>query len=204
MVFKAWQLSPLLGFLMIVLALPSAPALAQGGKAHVHGVSTLLIAVEEDGMVLELTAPGDDLVGFEHAPVNKAQKDRVAMAIARLRAPDSLFQLPKAARCAVAETTLLENLSGPVGESNDEDDDHDHKPGGKSTAKTDHHDEPAKGHGEFRVRYHYHCQIAEKLNGIEVNLFDHFPRMGTIVVNSVSARGQTSSRLDRDKRRAAF
>lgn len=202
MVFKAWQVRPLLGFLMIVLALPAATALAQGGEAHVHGVSTLLIAVEEDGMVLELTAPGDDLVGFEHAPVNQSQRDRVAKAIALLRGSDELFQLPAAAGCTAEEATLLDSLSGPVGEGVDQD--HDHKHGGEAPAKTDHHDEPTDEHGEFRLRYHYHCRSPEKLNGIDVNLFDLFPHLRAIVVNSVSARGQSSSRLDRDRRRAAF
>jgi len=145
MVFKAWRVNPLLGFLMIALALPAATASAQGGKTHVHGVSTLLIAVEADGMVLELTAPGNDLVGFEHAPVNQSQRDRVAKAIALLRAFDGLFQLPAAAGCTAAEATLLDSLSGPTEEAAEQD--HDHKPVGKAPAKTDHHDEPTDDHG---------------------------------------------------------
>ncbi|MCF7994732.1 MAG: DUF2796 domain-containing protein, partial [Chromatiaceae bacterium] len=42
--------------------------------AHVHGVGQLNVAVDGSALLVELISPAMDLVGFEHAPRNEAQR----------------------------------------------------------------------------------------------------------------------------------
>lgn len=163
----------------VLLLLASWPAgAAQAQHAHVHGVSTVLVGVEEAGLVIELRAPGDDIVGFEHEPADAAQKQQVQTALAALKAPGGLFRLDAAAACEVREVQVLDSplAHGHAGES----------------------------HGEFRLRYLYSCRRIGELSGLELLLFERFGRMQTVNVHIVSARGQRSHRLDSGNRRAAF
>jgi hypothetical protein len=151
---------------------------AQTQDAHVHGVSAVLVGVEEAGVIIELKAPGDDIVGFEHEPVDAAQKRRVEAALAVLKTPGDLFRLTAAAACEAGEVTVLGSLLAE-------------KHAGES-------------HGEFHLRYQYRCRRIGELSGLELLLFDRFGRMRTVDVHIVSARGQRSHRLDSGNRRAAF
>ena len=65
--------------------------------AHEHGVSTLNIAFEGNVLMMELEAPGADIVGFEYEAETDEDKARIAAAVAVLEDPTSLFVLPAAA-----------------------------------------------------------------------------------------------------------
>ena len=71
--------------------------------AHAHGVSTLKIAQEENVIIMELEAPGNDIVGFEHAAKNADQKTVVDEALSNLKNAESLFVLPRQAECVASE-----------------------------------------------------------------------------------------------------
>ena len=61
--------------------------------AHVHGVVEVNIAQDGQDLLMEIHAPGADVVGFEHAPQTDEQKAAVENAIAKLKAPDSTWML---------------------------------------------------------------------------------------------------------------
>jgi hypothetical protein len=74
--------------------------------AHVHGRSTLAVAVEGTRVTMELVAPGMDIVGFEHAAGTDEQRAAVERAKAALADPLALFVLPPASGCGTAEATV--------------------------------------------------------------------------------------------------
>ncbi len=184
----------------LAAALPLAPgALAEGGKPHVHGISTLLVAVESDGLIMELTAPGDDIVGFEHEAKTKRQKRAVRKALETLKTPSELFVINGAAGCRAETPEVILTLDGKSSDEHDKKHDHDHK------AEADHkddHDEEI--HGEFRMQYHYKCQDVAKLTHIDLEIFDRFKRMQTVNVRLIAADSQTAAKLNAEKRRIQF
>jgi hypothetical protein len=61
------------GVLLLVALGVSCSALAKEG-AHVHGLVKLDVAVDAKTLTVQLEAPLDSLVGFEHRPRTAAQK----------------------------------------------------------------------------------------------------------------------------------
>ena len=54
-------------------------------EKHAHGEGELKLAIEGNKVVIELTAPGSDIVGFEHKPSLDADRKAVAAAAAMLK-----------------------------------------------------------------------------------------------------------------------
>ena len=194
-------LHPALALLPLCL---SEPSFAQEHKSHVHGTSTLLVAVETVQVVVELTAPANDIVGFEHAPNDAVQERQVDAALAVLKSPARMFALPVAAGCAVEAVHVLASIQ-KAGDDDDHQQPHDHAHKPKTSGKTssDHGDE-GETHGEFRLRYHFHCRAMGNLDGFELLMFAHFPRIREVQAQVLSTRGQKSITLDHDKRRLTF
>ena len=91
--------------------------------AHEHGHSTLNIAIEGERVLMELEAPGMDIVGFEHAATSDEDRAAVERARETLSDPLELFAMPADARCTVetAEVAL-------AGDEHDEHGDDRHYP----------------------------------------------------------------------------
>jgi len=75
----------------------------KGHGAHEHGVSQLNVGVSGAKVEIELASPGVDIVGFEHKPSTAEQKESVKQALAKLRKPGTLVELPKGAKCKRTE-----------------------------------------------------------------------------------------------------
>ena len=91
---RALALAISLGSSMLVATRAAEPA-------HVHGVVQLNAAIEAGVVTLQIEAPLDSLVGFEHAPRTAAQKQAAQAMLDRFNAPQSLFGLPAAAQCSL-------------------------------------------------------------------------------------------------------
>lgn len=74
--------------------------------SHEHGVSKLKIAIEGKGLNMELESPANDIVGFEHAPENKNQRDTIQKALSQLKNMKGIFLTPSNAEC------IIMNVSG--------------------------------------------------------------------------------------------
>lgn len=74
--------------------------------SHEHGVSKLKIAIEGKGLNMELESPANDIVGFEHAPENKNQRDTIQKALSQLKNMKGIFLTPSNAEC------IIRNVSG--------------------------------------------------------------------------------------------
>lgn len=163
------------------MALALAGALAAGGaladgrralEAHEHGHSSLSVAVEGSRVAMELEAPGADIVGFEHAAESEEQKAALALAKAALAQPMSLFVLPPAAGCRVANA-MVEHVI----------------------------EDREDGHAAFRAEYALDCQDPAELATITFAFFDRFPRAEEIEVTILTGRGQTVHEVTRARPR---
>ena len=200
------------------LSLVALPAVAEE-KAHEHGHAALNVAIEDDGIELELIAPGADIVGFEHAP--DSDSDRAAIEAAVSKFQDGLFVLPGAAGCELEAVGIYSSLlpdGEPIhsGEHHHDDDhkdahDHDdhkdehHHDDKHDDHKDDHadHDDKAE-HAEFRVHFHYECKDTAALTGFATSYFDAFPNAQELDVAALTATGQTAAELTRSNASLEF
>ncbi|KAA8669303.1 zinc uptake protein ZrgA [Vibrio gigantis] len=105
-------------------------------EAHVHGKVEVNIAQDGQELLVEVTAPGADVVGFEHAPETAEQKKVFEQAIAQLNKPDELFSFNNA-NC----TLKFKSVSNTLEDDHDEHEGHNH-------AEHDHHDHEGHDHAE--------------------------------------------------------
>ena len=154
--------------------------------AHEHGHSKLDMAVEGTRVVMEVAAPGLDILGFEHPAETAEEKAAVEAGKAALADPLSLFVMPAAAGCRVVEAAVLleqeEQITKPRSMQ------------ARLTARM-HHDEEL--HSEFAGRYTLDCADPGALTDITFAWFDRFPNAKEVEVTLVTDKGQTSFEVER-------
>ncbi|NAZ69753.1 zinc uptake protein ZrgA [Vibrio toranzoniae] len=113
--------------------------------AHVHGQVEVNIAQDGQELLVEVTAPGADVVGFEHAPETTEQKKVLEQAIAQLNKPDELFSFNNAS-CTLKFKSVTNSLEG----DHDEHEGHDHAEHGHDNHEdhdhAEHEHDDHKGH----------------------------------------------------------
>jgi hypothetical protein len=171
---------------------PAAAGAHRQQGAHEHGRGTLNIAIEGARVTMELEVPGFDIVGFEHAARTSQQKAAVDKAKAQLAAPLTLFVLPAAAGCKLAEATVALE-SGEQGEDNKA------KAGARKAAGKDEH-----VHAEFRAQYALDCASSANLTAIEFAFFRVFAAAQKLDVNVITPKGQTKFEVSRGKPRISL
>ncbi|MHA2769866.1 zinc uptake protein ZrgA [Vibrio harveyi] len=121
-------------------------------EAHVHGHVEFNIAQDGKDLLIEITSPGADVVGFEHAPENAEQEQALKQAIAALKDTDKLFAINQQAKCVIEDVHVSHTLGQDSHEGHDHHDheghDHDkHDHEGHDHDKHEHdHDHEHKGH----------------------------------------------------------
>lgn len=165
------------------LTLTSAAALAQNPAPHQHGVARLDVAVDRDTLRLELSSPLDNVLGFEHAPRNAKEKAALQTSLKRLKQGDSLFALPPEAKCALVSA----DVHSPFPETSEAGKPAPHKHG--------HHEKETHDHADLDADYLFRCTAPTALRGLEVRLFQHFPRLRQIEVQLVGPAGQRGTQL---------
>ncbi|OEF23001.1 zinc uptake protein ZrgA [Vibrio rumoiensis] len=144
-------------------------------EAHVHGVVTFNIVQEDKELLMEITSPGNDVLGYEHTPQTDAEKQVYQQASALLNKPEQVFTLTDNAQCKVEHASVKSNIENETDEHHDheaEEDHHDHD-----------HDHDHDQHGTFTVEYHFECDNIQQLSSISTQWFTHFPSTQTIEVN---------------------
>ena len=175
--------------------------------AHVHGVSTLELAVEHGLVEMNLLSPGMDIVGFEYGAETKADKDAVETAIRTLLTPENIVTLPEAAECRLTE--VLAHLHGhDHHHEEDEGDGHAEEAGHDNHATGEAHDDHAEGeghdhedgaeHSEFHVRYKFACDHPEELTKIAFPFFERFGNAQEIEAQYVTEAGNGAAEIGRE------
>jgi hypothetical protein len=152
----------------------SAPVLANEQHAHVHGVAKLEVAIEGADINLHLESPLEGVLGFEHAPGNDKERAIVAQMRKMMANGGALFAPTTAAQCKFVEA----KLEAPSLDAN-------------PLGKQDKHEE----HGDLDADFRFTCAQPAKLTGVEVRLFEAYPKMRRIDAQVVSDKGQKAMRL---------
>ncbi|MFH6908761.1 DUF2796 domain-containing protein [Vibrio fluvialis] len=180
-------------------------------EAHVHGHVELNIAQDGQDLLIEITAPGADVVGFEHAPQTDEQTQRLNQALDNLNNAEAIFTLSDGARCHLETANVKHTLGGADDHDHDHDhdhdqhDDHDHEQHQGHDDHEHHHDheQAHEGHehhdehqhGSFTVQYQYHCDQITELKQIDSHWFELFPNTQEMDVNLLTDRVQTATEL---------
>lgn len=187
--------------LAIGFALSAAQATAEDGfrqhDAHVHGQVEFNIAQDGSELLVEITAPGADVVGFEHAPQSDAEQTALAKANAILAEADQLLTLSSAAQCQIKHTSVTNTLLADDDKHEHEHEHEHHDDHQHDDEHHDHHDhhEEHDGHGSFSVEYRYDCQQIGQLSQLDVHWFNHFSSTQSIQANLLTDKGQNAHQL---------
>ncbi|MEO1468976.1 MAG: DUF2796 domain-containing protein [Pseudomonadota bacterium] len=213
---------------LIALATPAiAPGVAVAGSetrelgAHEHGVGSLNMAMEGTAVLIELEAPGADIVGFEHPAESAEDRAAVEAAKAALSDPLSLFVPSAAAGCTVTATEVAligddhddeehghdEHAEDDHDEHGEEhadahghDHGHDHKDEHAGHGHDDHgHDDHAEAnHTEFHAEYTLTCADPDALQRVEFPYFETFPNAEELEVQMIGTGGSAGFEVTRD------
>lgn len=138
-----------------VLMLSALPLAAQDTRqmdAHVHGVGELQIAIEGQTVAMDITVPGADIVGFEHAPGSDADHAAIDAALAQFADAFTLFTVAGDAGCTAVTEVNHTHGYGIEDEDAHAHDDHAH----------DDHDHAAEaGHDDHGHDDHDHDHAAD-------------------------------------------
>jgi len=218
--------SGLLGFALSG-TLHGAESTPRQHGAHAHGEGVLEVAVDGHDLLVSFRIPAVNVVGFEHAPADDAQRRTIAQARERFRDGAGLLVPSAAAGCRLvdAEVTLGARAHGGARRARTESGGHGHD-GTTAHAKAradDHghghddahgHAEPARSaaapdsgtHSELHAEYVFRCEQPEALTAIDVRLLDALLDVHAVEAHVVTPSvqhaaelrpGQTSLRLTR-------
>ena len=159
--------------------------------AHEHGVGQLDIAFDGKQILMELHAPGADIVSFEYAAESAEDRAKVDAAIAMLARPLDLFVLTEAAGCTIVQASA--ELESEEGQADHEDEHDDHE-------DADHQEKNVgeAGHTEFHAEYLLACADPGAVTEITFTYFDVFPNALEVEVQLISNKGATSFEVERD------
>lgn len=173
-----------MGWLLIFLVGETTEVFSSGAHpahgVHVHGEAVLNIVLDGHTLYIELNSAAINLIGFEHAPNNDAQKAALATAQQTLASADRLFHF-------TATTCLLKNveIEAPYMERHEH---HEHQ----------HHPEAPHEHADFHASYTFHCEQANDLTAISIKLFSLFPAIQAIKAQWIFQGKQGSVSLTAD------
>ncbi|EPI4955888.1 TPA: zinc uptake protein ZrgA [Vibrio parahaemolyticus] len=181
-------------------------------SAHVHGHVEFNIAQDGSDLLLEITAPGADVVGFEHAPENAEQEKTLQHAVATLEDSNALFAINPQAQCEIEEVHVEHTLGGQheehehhdhEGHDHDEHAHHDHDKHDHDGHEGHDHSEHSD-HGEFTVQYRFHCAQVGELSRIQTDWFNQFPSTESVNVNLFTDTTQSASSLTKSNTQIAI
>ncbi|EHJ9978113.1 DUF2796 domain-containing protein [Vibrio parahaemolyticus] len=181
-------------------------------SAHVHGHVEFNIAQDGSDLLLEITAPGADVVGFEHTPENAEQEKTLQHAVATLEDSNALFAINPQAQCEIEEVHVEHSLGGQheehehhdhEGHDHDEHAHHDHDKHEHDGHEGHDHSEHSD-HGEFTVQYRFHCAQVGELSRIQTDWFNQFPSTESVNVNLFTDTTQSATSLTKSNTQIAI
>ncbi len=166
-----------------------AAGLAQAGAPHQHGVAQLDISVDRSRISLRLDIPLDNLLGYERAPRTDAERSQVQTIVKQLQDAATLVRVDSAAGCSLSRLSLVSaELGLPEADA---------APAPKESAKD-------SGHADLVADYEFSCTDTSKARAVTLGLFEAFPRLRRIEVQTATPRGQLKAVLTRPNGRVAL
>ena len=164
---------------------------------HVHGLSELNIAMEEETLEIQLVSPAMSLLGFEHKASTREHLAVVESAELQLRKHEALF-LFSDDHCEHVKTSI--DVSDLI-----ESDNHKNLIEHENKHNHEHEDHVQyDSHSEIIANYRYRCDNKFNLSAITVNLFKSFPSIHKIHVMWVKPSQQGAVTLTSNNRIIEF
>jgi len=212
---------------LVATTLPAAAHESRQMDAHVHGTGAVQIAIDGPTIALEITVPGADIVGFEHAPGSDADRAALDAALAQFGDVSALVTLQGAAACTSAtkrvdthgyglgDADVHEARAADAGQDDhghgdhdhaadavhDDHDDHGHDHGhddhAAEAAHDDHDHADGATHAEFHAVYEMTCDDPGAITAIAFPYFERFENARELQVQIVSATGAMSATVPR-------
>lgn len=146
-------------------------------KAHTHGQGTLSLAQDQHDWHVELVIPAMDLLGFEHAPQNTAQKQKINELADRLADSDNLIRFSP--DCKLTDKHIV--LPGQ----------HKHE------HKNDHHH-----HSDISVQYRFNCP--DDISGARLTIFTWANALHKLSAQWLTQKSTASARLTPEQSQIEF
>ena len=183
---------PKIPLLLMIACLAASSAMAQEHRqhgAHEHGGGLLNVALEKNTLMVELSLPAMNVVGFEHPATNQTEENQLEQAETLLKDGVGLLGPSPAAQCELVSVTVESKLL-----------DHEHGHDGmeKDHADEQGHDHADEAHADFDVSYEFDCKQVGKLKQLSLSLFKHFPGTQHLETQLITATLQTGTELDAD------
>ena len=137
-------------------------------SAHSHGTGKVNLVIEGDQVLVEMSIPANDVVGFEHQPSKEKEIKKVKSANQSFQNHASILTWNEQGGCQLNDVKVTDS---PL------------KKGGS------HHEH---GHSEFRVKYSYSCKETNKLSQLKFGIFNQFGSLKNLKVQGVTSSGVIS------------
>jgi len=161
--------------LILVISAAFTTLVFANEESHVHGLIRMDLAIDAKTLTMQIEAPLDSLLGFEHRPRTEAQKQTAGTILKQMNNVNALIQPAKAAACKSTKV----NVQSAVLQSQ--------KPAGTKGAE----------HIDLDASFEFICEYPEKLTVIELGFFDEFKRVQKIEVQDAGPKGQSKQTLRR-------
>ena len=157
-----------------------------GLDAHIHGLSELTIAVENQTLAIEIKSPAMNIVGFEHRAVTQKEVALVKKSEQLLGMHGNVFSF-NGGDCELLKNRVdVSNLMDVNHEL------HEHS----NSPKQNENSEIEVQHGEIIINYHYLCKKPSTLSAITVKVFDLFSGVNEINTRWLTETEQGSAILN--------
>lgn len=138
--------------------------------AHVHGMATLDLVMDDDKLMMHLKSPLMNFLGFEHQPETEQQKAIYQDMLQQLEMLATLMEV-QGSSCK-AESIEVEE---PFGDSDE------------------------AGHADVDVSYFLRCEKPENITELKINLFDVYSNLESLQVQMVLPTGQQQLKLNQQR-----
>lgn len=190
---------------LLVTALPLGAQETRQMDAHVHGTGAVQIAIDGPTIAMEITVPGADIVGFEHAPGSDAERASIDAALAKFGDAFTLFTLQGDAGCSAVTRAVhawgygLDDGHDDAAHAHDDHghDDHGHDDHAADADHDDHDHGAGDAHAEFHAVYEMTCTDTAAITAIAFPYFDLFENARALDVQIVSGSGAMAAEVPR-------
>jgi len=185
-------------FFICLIALcwiPNSLHLSQAHDAHEHGTAKVNIAVDGAQVSIGLESPLANLLPFEHSPTTPEQQKQVKDMARRMYSAETLFKLTPAAECRLNKVSLeSENLDASL-----LDPEATIEPARADDGGTPNSEKDEEEHGDLDADFTFLCAKPEKLNSVDILLFDAWPQLEKVEARVATPNGQRAGTLSAQK-----
>ncbi|MEN9825949.1 MAG: hypothetical protein RI953_1694 [Pseudomonadota bacterium] len=163
-----------------------AVAGGKGHAAHEHGVATVNVVAEGNGVTIQLEAPSDSIYGFEHEATKPADVKKRDEAIEKLKAnADKMFLLDASLGCRVASSEIKPFVTEEKESANG--------------SKKGHKNHKQGTHSEVHATFKFECGKPVAGSSLKFAARSHFKALRTLKVQVLSGERQSGNTFKNDK-----